>query len=56
MVRATLHMKVKAGRGEDFERVWEAIAENVRQAPGNIRQSLLRDPEDRDSFVVTSDW
>ena len=49
-------MKVKAGRGEDFERAWRQIAEEVRKAPGNVRQALTRDPDDPDSFVVTSDW
>ena len=43
MVRASLYMKVKAGRGADFERSWREIAEEVRRAPGNV-------------FVVTSDW
>lgn len=56
MVRASLYMKVKAGRGDDFERVWRQIAEEVRKAPGNLRQALSRDPDDPDSFVVTSDW
>jgi heme-degrading monooxygenase HmoA len=56
MVRATLHMKVKQGRAGDFEDAWRKIAEEVRRAPGNVRQALLRDPEDPDSFVVTSDW
>jgi len=56
MVRATLSMKVKDGRGSDFEREWQAIAEVVRKVPGNLRQALTRDPEDPDSFVVTSDW
>jgi heme-degrading monooxygenase HmoA len=56
MVRATLTMKVKEGRGDEFERAWREIAEEVRQAPGNIRQALCRDPADPDRFVVTSDW
>jgi len=56
VVRATLHMTVKEGRGPDFERAWRAIAEQVRGVPGNVRQTLARDPEDSDSFVVTSDW
>jgi heme-degrading monooxygenase HmoA len=56
VVRATLHMTVKEGRGPDFERAWRAIAEEIRVVPGNIRQTLARDPEDSDSFVVTSDW
>ena len=56
MVRATLHMKVKDGRGGDFEQAWRKIAEEVRRAPGNVRQALMRDPDDPNSFVVTSDW
>lgn len=56
MVRATLYMKVKDGRGSDFEREWRAIAEEVRKVPGNLRQALTRDPDDPDSFVVASDW
>jgi heme-degrading monooxygenase HmoA len=56
MVRATLYMKVKEGRGPDFEREWRTIAEQVRKVPGNIGQALARDPADPDSFVVTSDW
>jgi heme-degrading monooxygenase HmoA len=49
-------MKVKEGREGEFERAWRTIAETVRRAPGNIRQALLRDPDDPRSFVVTSDW
>jgi heme-degrading monooxygenase HmoA len=56
MVRTSLYMKVKAGRGEDFEQAWRKIAEEVKHVPGNVRQALTRDPEDADSFVVTSDW
>lgn len=56
VVRATLFMKVKDGRGDEFEKAWRAIAEEVRKAPGNIRQTLTRDPEDPDSFVIASDW
>src|SRR5205809_60881 len=56
MVRASLYMKVKAGRGEDFERVWRQIADEVWKAPGNAREALTRDPDDPDGFAVTSDW
>jgi heme-degrading monooxygenase HmoA len=55
-VRATLFMKVKKGRGEEFESAWRKIADEVRKAPGNLRQTLTRDPQDSDSFTVTSDW
>jgi len=56
MVRATLRMKVKQDRGDDFVAAWTRIAAEVRKDPGNLRQALSRDLEDRDSFVVTSDW
>lgn len=56
MVRAMLQMKVKDGRGDEFVEAWTRIAEEVRRAPGNVRQALCRDPEDADSFVITSDW
>ena len=49
-------MTVKEGREGDFEQAWRGIAEDVRRAPGNIRQALLRDPDDPRTFVVTSDW
>jgi heme-degrading monooxygenase HmoA len=51
-----LHVKVKAGREQEFERAWREIAEQVRREPGNLRQVLLRDPEDPASFIVASDW
>jgi heme-degrading monooxygenase HmoA len=55
-VRATLQMKVKPGKGADFQEAWRRIAESVRGAPGNLRQDLLIDPNDSETFVVTSDW
>jgi len=55
-VRATLYMKVKAGREQEFERVWQTIAKRVYLEPGNLRQSLLRDTTGASSFVITSDW
>jgi heme-degrading monooxygenase HmoA len=56
MLRAMLYMKVKPGQGEAFERAWQEVAAQVRNAPGNIRQALLRDLNDPTSFVVTTDW
>src|SRR3954452_726090 len=56
MVRATLEMHVKDGRGDEFEEAWRRVAAEVRRAPGNLGQGLLRDPNDPNSLVVTSDW
>ncbi len=56
MVRITLCMSVAAGRGADFEQAWRDVAVEARRATGNLRQDLLRDPNDPSSFVITSDW
>ena len=56
MIRATLFMKVKAGREAEFEAAWRRVAEGARTAAGNLRQGLLRDPREPGSFVITSDW
>nr|HET6903620.1 antibiotic biosynthesis monooxygenase family protein [Ktedonobacteraceae bacterium] len=56
MIRATLTMKVKAGRERDFEQAWKIVAEHTRLMPGNLRQALLCDPEDPTLFVIASDW
>ncbi len=56
MIRATIEMKIKAGREGEFENAWEAIAGRVRSIPGNRRQELLRDPKNPSSYVLTSDW
>jgi heme-degrading monooxygenase HmoA len=56
MVRVSLAMKVKAGREEDFERAWHQVAERARSIPGNLRQTLMRDPEDGSTFLITTEW
>jgi heme-degrading monooxygenase HmoA len=56
VIRATLSIRVKAGREAEFERAWRMIAERVRAEPGNVRQPLLRDPSDHSDYVIASDW
>lgn len=56
MVRVSLAMKVKEGREEDFERAWHGVAEQARTIPGSLRQTLMRDPEDASTFVITTEW
>ena len=56
MIRATLHMKVRAGAEEEFIRAFSAVAEKVRLDPGSVRQTLLRDPNNASTFVVMTDW
>jgi heme-degrading monooxygenase HmoA len=49
-------MKVKEGREQDFERAWNEIAERARLVPGNVRQTLMRDPADESAYVITTEW
>jgi len=56
MIRATLHMKVRAGAEDEFVRAFTAVAEKVRLDPGSVRQTLVRDPGNPSSFVVMTDW
>jgi len=56
MIRALLSIKIKPGREEEFERVWLGVAERVRAEPGNLRQTLLRDPADPCGYIIMSDW
>lgn len=56
MVRALLMVRVLSGREAEFEQAWKAVAERVRAEPGNVRQTLLRDPRESSSYVVSSDW
>jgi heme oxygenase (mycobilin-producing) len=56
MIRATLYMQVKEGREGDFEAAWQEVAEQARQIPGNLRQTLLRDPDDPSGFLITTEW
>jgi heme-degrading monooxygenase HmoA len=56
MVRATLTVRVRSGGEAAFEQAWRRVAAEVRRAPGNLRQALLRDPQDARTLVITSDW
>ena len=56
MVRALLEMRVRAGAEQEFERAWKAVARLAAQAPGNLRQALLRDPREPGRFVISTDW
>src|SRR5438045_129137 len=59
MIRATLSMTVKAGREEEFERAWRAIAAQRRLIPGNpghIQDELLRADGEPGSYILLSEW
>ena len=56
MIRATLTMKVHAGREDEFEAAWAAVADVTRRTPGNLRQTLLRAGDETSTFIIVSDW
>jgi heme oxygenase (mycobilin-producing) len=56
MIRATLYMQVKEGREAEFERAWQNVAQQARRIPGNLRQTLLRDPDSPSAFLITTEW
>jgi heme-degrading monooxygenase HmoA len=49
-------MQVKEGREAEFESAWLGVAEQARQIPGNLRQTLLRVEDEPSSFVITTEW
>jgi heme-degrading monooxygenase HmoA len=56
MIRATLHLKIRAGRELEFRRAWTDVATEVSRLPGNLRQSLTNSERDPSTFTITSDW
>ena len=56
MVRVILVMKVKPGKEEEFERAWRGVAERARRIPGNVRQTLMRDPGSESTFAIATEW
>ena len=60
--------KIDRGNEEAFEAAYAEVTSKVkgtkghiadellRRAPGNVRQALMRDPDDPNTFMVTSDW
>jgi heme oxygenase (mycobilin-producing) len=56
VIRATLYMEVKPGREGDFEAAWHDVSERARLVPGNLRQTLMRDPDAPSTYVITTEW
>lgn len=49
-------MEVKPGREGDFEAAWHDVSERARLVPGNLRQTLMRDPDSPSTYVITTEW
>ena len=55
-VRTLLRMRTREGCEAQFEAAWRLAAAEIAQAPGNLRQELVRDADDPRTFLITSDW
>ncbi|MFC4106339.1 putative quinol monooxygenase [Micromonospora zhanjiangensis] len=49
-------MRTRSGCERRFEAEWRAVAEEIRDLPGCLRQDLVRDADDPRSYLVISDW
>src|SRR3954452_9662554 len=54
--RTVLRMRARAGYEQAFEDAWRSAAEDISRVPGNLRQELVRDAADPQTFLMVSDW
>lgn len=56
MIRAVLRMEIRPEDNAEFERVWRAVAGAVSEHWGVLQQTLVRDGEGENAYLVISDW
>jgi heme-degrading monooxygenase HmoA len=56
VVRTLLRMRTREGCEAEFQQAWRRAAEEISRVPGNLRQELLRDADDPQTFLITADW
>ena len=56
LFRAILRMRARPGCERAFEAAWRRVADEISRVPGNLRQELIRDAADPQTFLITSDW
>ncbi len=54
--RVMVFARIRPGDEEAFERAFAEVAAKMRGTPGHIREELLRDPTEPDSYVLVGDW
>ena len=54
--RAVLRMRARAGCEQAIEDTWRTVAQDISRLPGNLRQELVRDVADPQTFLIVSDW
>ena len=56
MVRVLVFATVREGDEEAFERAFAEVAARMKGTPGHIRDELLRDTRDPQSYVLVGEW
>lgn len=54
--RVMVFARIRPGEEDAFERAFAEVASKMRGTPGHIREELLRDPAEPDSYVLVGDW
>lgn len=54
--RVTLRMQIRPGMGQEFERTWLEIGNNVTDHPANLGQWLSKSADEADIYYIVSDW
>lgn len=55
-VRVLVFAEIRPGEEEAFERAFAEVAARMKGTPGHIRDELLRDVRDPQSYVVAGEW
>lgn len=56
MVRTFLRMRVREGCEQAFEGAWGKAAPAISRYPGNLSQTLMRDPGSPRTYAIMADW
>lgn len=54
--RVMVFAKIKQGEEDKFIEGYKAVTAKVKGTPGHIKDELLRDVSEGDSFILLSEW
>lgn len=55
-VRVMVFAKIKSGEQAAFEAAFAEVTRKVKGTPGHIKDELLRDTNNPDSYILLSEW
>lgn len=56
MITVGMNYKVRPGKGELFESVFDKVLKVMTDMTGHQRSHLYQDTKDRDSYLIISEW